>query len=94
MAGAELVVNVPHSGRADLVPREVVPHVAVSDHQLPAAEPLLVTLPHPSHSPGAVAGHECVLYLDQADVEAGCVERLQEVAGEDVTRPGHEERVD
>ena len=88
------MVDVPHPGGADLVPGEPVLHVTVPHHHLPAAEPLLVHLPHSSHPPGAVPGQEGVLHLDQPDVEAGGVERLEEVPGQDVPGPGHEERMD
>ena len=94
VAGSKFVMNVHHPGRSDLVSGEGVAEITVPLHQLATAEPLLVDFPHPAHPPGAVAGKEGVLHLDQPDVEAGGVERLQEVPGQDVAGPGHEERMD
>ena len=88
------MVDVPHPGGTDLVPGEPVLHVTVPHHHLSAAEPLLVHLPHSSHPPGAVAGEEGVLHLDEPDVGAGGVERQEEGPGQHVPGPGHEERMD
>ena len=48
----------------------------------------------PADPPGAVAGEEGVLHPDQPDVEAGGVERGEQVPGHHVPRPRHEQRVD